>query len=112
MCYKRTCVNTFNANNVVLNKIILNRTICELTTVLLFKVSADQSFDVDIIRFYFIILHPVVTNVHIVHDNDLSIIAWISKHFLVAGHTRIKTYFSRSGSDLSESVSLVECSIG
>lgn len=48
---------------------------------------------------------------NIVHDHDLAVVAWIRKYFLVAGHSCIKTDFTRSCSDLSKGFTIMYSTI-
>ena len=61
--------------------------------------------------FHISIFHTIISNMNSIHNQNLPIITWVRKNFLVTGHARVKAYFAGGCANLAKSVAIKNVAI-
>ena len=82
------------------------------TTKLLFEVSTNKASNFYGSAFYIGGFNPIISDMHIIHNQHLPGIAGVGKNFLVARHTCIETNFTGGSSGFTKGAAGKKMSIG
>ena len=75
------------------------------------KLADDKALGVGNIRFHVVDRHAVVADMRIGHGDDLPVITRVSQDFLVACHGGVENDFTDGFAWITESVTVVNCSV-